>query len=146
MSCLLPSGKNGVSKYRSMPNLRGKPDRHCGHIFSSCRNAKRVVKVQVICIQIRCILYWLTSYSFFFEGELVSGIYSLQLNLYELVSNNSKLDMIFLWFTADTAAAMTLQLLPLFLDKKKKDGTAYLLCIVEVHFLWIICKTYAMLD
>lgn len=72
---------------------------------------------------------------FFFEGELVSGIYSLQLNLYELVSNNSKLDMIFLWFTADTAAAMTLQLLPLFLDKKKKDGTAYLLCIVEVHFL-----------
>ena len=43
--------------------------------------------------------------------------------------------MIFLWFTADTAAAMTLQLLPLFLDKKKKGGAAYLLCIVEVSFL-----------
>ena len=70
-------------------------------------------------------------YSFFFEGELVSGIYSLQLNLYELVDNISKLDMTFLWFTADIAAAM----LPLFLDKKKKDGAAYLLCIVEVCFL-----------
>ena len=72
---------------------------------------------------------------FFFESELVSGIYSLQLNLYELVGNINKLDMIFLWFTADTAVAMTLQLLLLFRDKKKKDGAAYLLCIVEVCFL-----------
>ena len=55
--------------------------------------------------------------------------------LYELVGRISKLDVMLLWFTADTAEAMTIQLLPLFLDIKKKDGSAYLLCIVEVCFL-----------
>jgi len=67
MSCLLPSGKNGVSKYRSMPNLRGKSDRHFGHIFTSCRNAKRVVKVSESAYII------LTHILLFFEGELVSN-------------------------------------------------------------------------
>ena len=44
------------------------------------------------------------------------------------------MQMILLWFTADTAAAVTIHLLLLFLDKNK-DGAAYLLCIVEVRFL-----------
>ena len=68
-------------------------------------NPKRVVKVLVICVQPK-----------------LSPI------LYQLVGRISKLDMMLLWFTADTAEAMTMQLLPLFLDIKKKDGSAYLLC------------------
>ena len=58
-----------------------------------------------------------------------------KLSLFELVGSISRLEMILLLFTADTASAMTIQLLPLFLDRKKKDGAAYLLCIVEVCFL-----------